>query len=206
MYLVIKKYCENETVINKSRFICTIGRATSKEKAEEFIKTVTKNYYNATHNCFAYIIGEDHLIQKASDDGEPSGTAGIPMLEVLKKHNLTDTVCVVTRYFGGIKLGTGGLIRAYGNAVSEAIKKSGINQIKPVQIIEIEFDYAQTGLIDNKLSNYNVINKLYLEKVFYTYQIEVDKVQSFIDYLINITNNNISYSLKDMDTCEINYA
>jgi hypothetical protein len=75
-----------------------------------------------------------------------------------------------------------------------------------VQIIEIEFDYAQTGLIDNKLSNYNVINKLYLEKVFYTYQIEVDKVQSFIDYLINITNNNISYSLKDMDTCEINYA
>ncbi|PDM36799.1 YigZ family protein, partial [Bacillus cereus] len=101
-------------VIQKSRFICYVSRATTEEEAQEFIQKIQKQNWNATHNCSAYLIGEQDQIQKANDDGEPSGTAGVPMLEVLKKRGLKDTVVVVTRYFGGIKLGAGGLIRAYG--------------------------------------------------------------------------------------------
>lgn len=205
MYLTIKNSGENELIINKSRFICHISRANTKEEAEEFIKTIRKKHYNATHNCYAYIIGKDRLLQKANDDGEPSGTAGIPMLEVLRKNNLTDIVCVVTRYFGGIKLGAGGLIRAYSNSVSEAIKVVGIVQIKTMQKIIVELEYAQIGLFDHKLSNYQVINKEYTEKVKYTYLVDIDNVDNFINYIIELTNDKISYQITEQELCEVDF-
>ncbi len=203
MYLAIKESGNHEIIINKSRFICFINRAETENEALEFIKKIKKTHYNATHNCSAYIIGEDKLYQKANDDGEPSGTAGIPMLEVLRKHNLTDTVCVVTRYFGGIKLGTGGLIRAYGQAVNETIKKVGIIQKKKMQLLEIELNYAQIGLFDNKLNKYDIINKTFLEKVYYTFRVDIDEVQLFINDIIDLTGDNISYKLKDITMCEV---
>lgn len=205
MYLTIKNSGENELIINKSRFICYISRANSKEKADEFIKTIRKKHYNATHNCYAYIIGEDQIIQKANDDGEPSGTAGIPMLEVLRKNNLTDTVCVVTRYFGGIKLGAGGLIRAYSSSVSEAIKKVGIVQIKTMQKIIVELEYAQIGLFDHKLSNYQVLIKEYAENVKYTYLVDLDEVDNFIKYIIELTNDKIQYHIGSQELCEVDF-
>lgn len=205
MYLTIKNNGENEIIINKSRFICTISRASTKEEADEFIKQIRKKYYNATHNCYAYIIGEDSLIQKANDDGEPSGTAGIPMLEVLKKNNLTDVVCVVTRYFGGIKLGAGGLIRAYGSSVSEAIKKIGIIQKKYMQKIVVELDYTQIGILNHKLSNYQVIDKEFLETVFYTYLVDIDDIDNFINNLIELTNDKIKYQIGEKVLCEVDY-
>src|SRR5690625_617238 len=120
-YYTVKKSGSTQLMIQKSRFIGYIKRVETEEAAQEFINSIKKKHYDATHNCSAYIIGEHDQIQKANDDGEPSGTAGVPMLEVLKKQNLKDTAVIVTRYFGGIKLGAGGLIRAYGSTTSEAI-------------------------------------------------------------------------------------
>ncbi|MEW8974906.1 MAG: YigZ family protein, partial [Exiguobacterium sp.] len=113
-YYTVKENGFHEIIIQKSRFITYLARATTEEQAQAFISELKKKHHNANHNCSAYVIGERNEIQKANDDGEPSGTAGVPMLEVLKKRDLRDTVVVVTRYFGGIKLGGGGLIRAYG--------------------------------------------------------------------------------------------
>ncbi|QVK17771.1 YigZ family protein [Mycoplasmatota bacterium] len=205
MYLTIKENGENEIIINKSRFICSIYRANTEAEAMSFIKRIKKINYNATHNCSAYIVGENGIHQKANDDGEPSGTAGIPMLEVLRKNHLTDTVCVVTRYFGGTKLGAGGLIRAYGQAVSQVINKIGIIEKRKMRLIEVEADYAQIGLLDSKFTQYLLINKVFLEKVYYTYQIDLNQVQLFIDYLVDLTKNNISYQLKDITMCEVIY-
>src|SRR5690625_3970862 len=125
IYYTVKTDGTHEINIQKSRFIGYIARVTSEDKAQSFIQTIKKKHYDATHNCSAYLIGEHDQIQKANDDGEPSGTAGVPMLEVLKKLSLKNTVVVVTRYFGGVKLGAGGLIRAYSKVTSETIKSTG---------------------------------------------------------------------------------
>ncbi len=123
MFTIVKDF-RQETVIEKSRFICTLKKVEDEAQAQEFIRNIKKEFWDATHNCSAYII--DELAQRSSDDGEPSGTAGIPMLEVLRKNKLTNTAAVVTRYFGGIKLGAGGLVRAYTNSVAGAVRGSGI--------------------------------------------------------------------------------
>lgn len=123
MFTIVKDF-RQETVIEKSRFICTLKKVENEAQAQEFIKNIKKEFWDATHNCSAYII--DDLAQRSSDDGEPSGTAGLPMLEVLRKNKLTNTAAVVTRYFGGIKLGAGGLVRAYTNSVAGGVRGSGI--------------------------------------------------------------------------------
>ena len=122
----IQKDCRTEIVIEKSRFICTLKKVADEAEAQEFIKSTKKEFWDATHNCSAYIINE--MQQRSSDDGEPSGTAGVPMLEVLRKKNLTGVAAVVTRYFGGIKLGAGGLVRAYTNSVVSAVEAAGLAQ------------------------------------------------------------------------------
>ncbi|MGI8483765.1 MAG: YigZ family protein, partial [Thermomicrobiales bacterium] len=116
----------HELEIKKSRFICTIARVATDEDARAFINGLKKQYWDANHNCSAYVIGDRGQAQQSSDDGEPTGTAGVPMLSVLQKQGLTDTVAVVTRYFGGTLLGAGGLIRAYGQSVSLALAEIGI--------------------------------------------------------------------------------
>ncbi|MBO1910908.1 YigZ family protein, partial [Microvirga sp. 3-52] len=125
-YRTVKGYGESEYVIQRSRFITFVMRVETEEEALDFINNIKKMHHTATHNCSAYMIGEHDDIQKANDDGEPSGTAGVPILEVLKKQKLKDTAIVVTRYYGGIKLGGGGLIRAYGRAASDGIAAAGI--------------------------------------------------------------------------------
>ena len=117
---------QHEIEIKKSRFICTLARVESEAGAKAILEGLRKRYWDANHNCYAYTIGERGEHQKASDDGEPSGTAGVPMLEVLRRRDVVDTLAVVTRYFGGTLLGAGGLIRAYGQAVSDAIDAVGI--------------------------------------------------------------------------------
>lgn len=126
MFTIVKDF-RHEIVIEKSRFICTLKKVQNETEAQEFIKNTKKEFWDATHNCSAYVV--DELAQRSSDDGEPSGTAGIPMLEVLRKNHLVQTAAVVTRYFGGIKLGAGGLVRAYTNSVAEAVRASGIAEI-----------------------------------------------------------------------------
>ena len=123
----------------------------TEEAAQNFIAEIKKQHWNPTHNCSAYLVGEHDQIQKANDDGEPSGTAGVPILEVLKKKGLKDTVVVVTRYFGGIKLGAGGLIRAYGKATSEGVEATGVVLRKLMKVVSTKIDYTWLAKIENEL-------------------------------------------------------
>ncbi|MFL6558457.1 MAG: YigZ family protein, partial [Bacillus sp. (in: firmicutes)] len=150
-YHTVKQAGEHEIIIQKSRFIAHVKRTETEIEAQEFIQALKKKYWDASHNCSAYLIGEQDQIQKANDDGEPSGTAGVPILEVLKKRKLKDTVVVVTRYFGGIKLGAGGLIRAYGKATSEGLDAVGIVERRLTQIVHVSIDYTWLGKVENEL-------------------------------------------------------
>ena len=156
-YRTIKEDGQVQEEIKKSRFICHAKRVYSEEEARDFITAIKKEHYKATHNCSAFIVGERSEIKRTSDDGEPSGTAGIPMLGVLENHNLTNVCVVVTRYFGGIKLGAGGLIRAYAGSVALAVKEIGIIEIKEQAGIHIHMTYAQYQEYGNFLKEYNLI-------------------------------------------------
>ena len=153
----IKEDGQVQEEIKKSRFICHAKRVYSEEEARAFITAIKKEHYKATHNCSAFIIGERSEIKRTSDDGEPSGTAGVPMLGVLENHNLTNVCVVVTRYFGGIKLGAGGLIRAYAGSVALAVKEIGIVEIKEQAGIQIQMSYAQYQEYGNFLKKHNLM-------------------------------------------------
>ena len=156
-FRTIKEDGQVQEEIKKSRFICHAKRIYSEEEARDFITAIKKEHYKATHNCSAFIIGERSEIKRTSDDGEPSGTAGVPMLGVLENHNLTNVCVVVTRYFGGIKLGAGGLIRAYAGSVALAVKEIGIIEIKEQAGIAIQMSYAQYQEYSNFLKEYNIM-------------------------------------------------
>ncbi|MDQ0199061.1 YigZ family protein [Neobacillus ginsengisoli] len=189
-YMTVKEYGEHEITIQKSRFIAQIKRAETENEAQEFIQSIKKKHWNATHNCSAYIIGEQDQIQKANDDGEPSGTAGVPILEVLKKRNLKDTVVVITRYFGGIKLGAGGLIRAYGKSTSEGLDAVGIVERRLVQIMHVKIDYTWLGKIERELrpSDYKIKDIHYLDTVEIEACVDENLVSSFTDWMVEQTN------------------
>jgi uncharacterized YigZ family protein len=154
LFTIVKDF-RHEIVIEKSRFICTLKKVQSEAEAQEFIKAIKKEFWDATHNCSAYIV--DEMAQRSSDDGEPSGTAGLPMLEVLRKNKLTNTAAVVTRYFGGIKLGAGGLVRAYTNSVAEAVKATGIAEKVLVSKFSFMYDLNEVG---------KILNILYQQQLF----------------------------------------
>jgi uncharacterized YigZ family protein len=147
-------------------------------------------HHTATHNCSAYLIGEHDSIQKANDDGEPSGTAGVPMLEVLKKQGLKDTVVVVTRYFGGIKLGGGGLIRAYGSATTEGIVATGTVERKLHQLMKVTIDYTWLGKLENEArqSLYPLKEITYADDVALFMYVPTAEVKSFTDWMTELTN------------------
>ncbi|WP_282154543.1 YigZ family protein [Cytobacillus gottheilii] len=189
-YLTVKGSGEHEIVIQKSRFIAFISRAETEEEAQEFIQKIKKEHWNATHNCSAYLIGENDQIQKANDDGEPSGTAGVPILEVLKKRQLKDTVAVITRYFGGIKLGAGGLIRAYGKATSEGLTATGIVERKLMAVMHTTVDYTWLGKLENELrsSVYSIKDIHYLDNVEIEVYVEENQTSAFTDWMTELTN------------------
>ena len=156
-FRTIKEDGQVQEEIKKSRFICHAKRVYSEEEARDFITAIKKEHYKANHNCSAFIVGERSEIKRTSDDGEPSGTAGIPMLGVLENHNLTNLCVVVTRYFGGIKLGAGGLIRAYAGSVASAVKEIGVVEIKEQAGIAIQMSYAQYQEYGNFLKEHKLI-------------------------------------------------
>ena len=160
--------------IKKSRFICHVKRVYSEEEARAFIAAIKKEHYKATHNCSAFVIGEKSDIKRTSDDGEPSGTAGVPMLGVLEKHNLTNLCVVVTRYFGGIKLGAGGLIRAYAGSVALAIKEIGLVEIKEQASLRLKLSYSQYQDFANflKVQNLEETDTIFTELVDTTIYID----------------------------------
>ncbi|MCK9524437.1 MAG: YigZ family protein [Limnochordia bacterium] len=150
-YRTVAREAEITLIVKKSKFIARTRAVESQDEAEAFIAAVRKEHWNATHNVPAYILGMNQEIQKYSDDNEPSGTAGLPVLEALKNQQVVNCVLVVTRYFGGTLLGRGGLIRAYGGAAREALQTAGIVRMVPAREVAITVDYVHAGKIENEL-------------------------------------------------------
>lgn len=193
-YYTISQDGQNQIEIKKSKFICHLFRIDNEEQAREYINQIKKEHYKANHNCSAYLLGENFEIQRSSDDGEPSGTAGVPILEVLKKNELQNTLAVVTRYFGGIKLGAGGLIRAYSTSVSEALDKIGIVEGKLQQILAITISYPQLGKLQNYLENEQItIQEInYLENITVKVAIDIKEIEIFIASIIDLFNSQVT--------------
>jgi len=189
-YYTIKQHAENEIIIQKSKFIAHVVHVENESDAQQCISNVNKTHWKSNHNCYAYVIGESNKVQKSSDDGEPSGTAGIPILEVLKKKNLRDTLVIITRYFGGIKLGAGGLIRAYSQATSAGIIASGIIERIPVILCRVTLDYSLLGLVENALQHSSYIKHeiIYAENVTLEISVREYEVTDFTDWINNLTN------------------
>ena len=162
----IKENIKNEIVINKSRFITYIYKVNNKEEIINILSNIKKEYKDATHYCYAYIIGSE---KRFNDDGEPSHTAGMPMLNVLENKELNNVLAIVIRYFGGIKLGAGGLVRAYTNAVSEAINEDNITPLLKEYKARIIFDYSEIDNINYHLKEYKITYKEYDDKVIYEF-------------------------------------
>jgi uncharacterized YigZ family protein len=150
-YRTVARAGVHETEINRSRFLCALAPAATEQEAQDFIAGIRKEHADATHNCWAYVIGADASVQKASDDGEPGGTAGVPMLQMLVRRDMRYVVAVVTRYYGGVKLGAGGLIRAYGGAVGEAIDALGTLTRRRFRLATVTVDHQRAGKVQNDL-------------------------------------------------------
>ncbi|MEV8308311.1 YigZ family protein [Streptomyces flavidovirens] len=150
-YRTVARAGVHEAEINRSRFLCALAPAATEREAQDFIARVRKEHPTASHNCFAYVIGADASVQKASDDGEPGGTAGVPMLQMLMRREVRYTVAVVTRYYGGVKLGAGGLIRAYGGVVGEALDAVGTITRRRFRLATVTVDHQRAGKLENDL-------------------------------------------------------
>ena len=189
-YRTIKENGIHEIEIKKSRFICHLKRVESEDEALEFIEEVKKEHWKATHNCSAYTLGMNDEIQRAHDDGEPSGTAGVPMLEIFLKRHLKNVAAVVTRYFGGKKLGAGGLIRAYGGAVNEAVHAVGVVERQVQLLIDVTVSYAQSGSVENSLreANYTIQDITYTENITYHCVVPIEKEEKFTEDITNWTS------------------
>ncbi|WPK12426.1 YigZ family protein [Lysinibacillus louembei] len=203
-YTTVKGYGEREMVISKSRFIAYVERAETEQEAIDFIDKIKKMHPSATHNCSCYLIGEHDNIQKANDDGEPSGTAGVPMLEVLKKQGLKDTVVVVTRYFGGIKLGGGGLIRAYGKATTEGIDAAQVVERKLHHLMRVSIDYTWLGKVENEVRNshYTLKEIQYADAVEVFVHVLKDEEATFIEWITELTNGQATIDCTDKEFVE----
>lgn len=197
-FLSIHKDASTSFFENKSEFIANAFYVETKEEAENKIIKIKEIYKSATHNCFAYIIGKDKLIQKYSDDGEPKGTAGVPILEVLKKRNITNCLVVVTRYFGGILLGAGGLVRAYTTASVLALEKAQIVLKELFYAISIKVDYTFLGKIEYVIKNLDLelITVEYLEKANIKVYIKARDFKKIEKMLIDQTSNNCVISIE----------
>ncbi|KAA9323325.1 YigZ family protein [Streptococcus anginosus] len=192
-FRTIKEDGQVQEEIKKSRFICHIKRVTTEDEARNFIQAVKKEHYKATHNCSAFILGERSEMKRSSDDGEPSGTAGVPMLDVLENHQLTNVCAVVTRYFGGIKLGAGGLIRAYAGSVALAIKEIGSVHIKEQLGLRLTLSYSQYQELPNflKAKQLQEQDTAFTDQVQTTIFIDKDDKESVIESLIELFNGKI---------------
>jgi uncharacterized YigZ family protein len=184
MYL--KYDTENTIIVEKSKFICYIKHIRSEEEYRSFLTFIRKMHHDASHVCSAMICGN---IRRSSDDGEPSGTAGAPILNVLDKNGLDDSCALVVRYFGGIKLGTGGLIRAYSSAVSECIRKGILVEDQILPKYELKLSYEQTSRIDYYLnSNAIIIDKIYDTETTYIFALDDErKVETIKEYTKGIS-------------------
>ena len=162
---------QTEIIIKKSRFITYLHRCEQEADAKEYMRQIRKEHPKASHHCYAMILGNNDEIQRSNDDGEPSGTAGMPMLEVLHQNQIQDILAITVRYFGGIKLGTGGLVRAYSSSVAQALKEAIITQRVRMQKCRLRFSYDMIGKMDHffRKEQIEIIDKDYGEQITYTF-------------------------------------
>ncbi len=206
-YLSIQEAVIDEIEIKKSRFITYLYPIQSEEEFDTHLAAIRKEHYKATHHCQAFILNEDASIQRMSDDGEPSGTAGVPMLEVLKNNDLTYIMAVTVRYFGGTKLGAGGLIRAYSSAVSEALEKATIVKNVTQLIVECVIDYSQndlfTYLMEETSLPMTIMDTQYTDKVTYQLAIDKDKASQIHSQVVDRFNGQVEWTTKDEQTVNL---
>ncbi|WP_343344896.1 YigZ family protein [Terrisporobacter petrolearius] len=198
-YKTLHKFGSDEYIVEKSTFIGYAKPINTEEEAIDFVNEIKKKHKDATHNVWAYTVGENMNIQRYSDDGEPQGTAGIPTLEVIKKEDLRDVVVVVTRYFGGIKLGAGGLVRAYTKGAKIGIEAGIVIEKVKYTEVRIKIEYTQLGKIQNELMNlgFTVKDTIYSEDVEIIVYSKVEDVQSLTERMIDITSATADVSLGD---------
>lgn len=177
--------------INKSTFISYLKKVDNVDSAKKYIQEIKNLHPNATHHVTSYIIGKTGENGHCSDDGEPSGTAGAPILDVFKKNDITNFVIIVVRYFGGIKLGAGGLIRAYSSSASKALKEAGVSPIIEYVTLNLTFTYSYLKTIENKLKDYEILNKNFNTLVSLEVKVPKEQINDLKNSLIFITSNQI---------------
>ena len=196
-YKTLHKFGVDEYIVEKSTFIGYAKPIKTEEEAIEFVNEIKKKHKDATHNVWSYTVGENMNIQRYSDDGEPQGTAGIPTLEVIKKEDLRDVVVVVTRYFGGIKLGAGGLVRAYTKGAKVGIEAGIVIEKVKYTEVKLKIEYTQLGRIQNEIMNlgFKVKDTIYSEDVELIVYSKIEDVQSLTDRMIDITSGTADVSI-----------
>ena len=204
-YRTIKDSGEELIVEKKSKFIATVYKVETPEEAEAYMVQLRKKYYDATHNCFAYQIGEKNEFQKASDDGEPQGTAGKPILDVLKGEEIKNTLICVTRYFGGTLLGTGGLVRAYGKAAKEGLLAAGIVEKRRIKLYHLQMPYTLVGKVQYLLGekSYVIRDSIYLEDVTFVVEVLVSEGETFTKWIQEQTNAGVTITPGEDDFIEV---
>lgn len=190
-YRTLLESGEDEIIIERSKFMGYAAPITTEEEALAFIKNLKSKHWDANHNVHAYVVGYNNEIQRYSDDGEPSGTAGIPVLEVIKKENLRNVVVVVTRYFGGIKLGAGGLVRAYTKGAKIGLEAGKMISKRMYRLIEVKVDYTLLGKLQNEIlqKGYFIKEIVYEDLVNFRVLIKVNEVDGFKEAIIDWSNN-----------------
>lgn len=182
-----------EYIIKKSRFLCTLMPVSSIEEANIQLSHIKTQYSDANHNCYSYIIGQTGEIAKSSDDGEPAKTAGVVIYQALQNKEMTNILCVVTRYFGGIKLGAGGLIRAYGGCTHQTLLEATKKELTLSFKLTITFRYTFLDEVKHLLKDYLLSHEQYTDTVTLTYHIPSTSLENVINHLIDLTNDQITY-------------
>lgn len=189
-YLTIARNAETEIEVKRSRFLCTLERVEDEAAARAVVERLRKQHWDARHHCSAFLLGPTAAIQRSSDDGEPSGTAGAPMLEVLRGHQVSDVVAVVTRWFGGTLLGAGGLVRAYGDAVRAGLQVAGTRERLLVAEHEVAVSHADAGRVESELRTrgFDVMDAQYEEQVRLRIGVRPDQIERLGTVLAELTS------------------
>jgi len=193
-YKTLMKRADDEFIINKSRFIGYGCPCETEEEALAFLKEIREKHADASHNCYAYIIGPNMGIMRYSDDGEPGGTAGMPIIEVMKARGVTNCAVVVTRYFGGILLGAGGLVRAYSQGAATALDACGVGTIYPTSRYLLEVSYPMLNRLDYFLKDEPILleDKTFTDVITYTFLIKSADEEAFLSRLTNMSEGTLS--------------
>lgn len=203
-YRTVGREGVSETEVRKSRFLATLAPAATEEEAQAVIRRVRERHPGASHNCFAYVIGPGGGIQKAGDDGEPGGTAGVPMLQMLLRREVRDTVAVVTRWFGGVQLGAGGLIRAYGGAVGHALDELGTVALHRLRLVTVTVGHQRAGRLENDLraGGHSVRAVHYGERVAIEVGVPESGIDAFRSWLADATAGTAGLDLGELTYVE----